>query len=122
MSIYMPMKQLKVAVNAMTLPPNMAGIGFYTCELLKAMAASESIGVFTLFTNAAAAKGLPPLPAKVEVEALPAHSIAAKVLASQFSLPRRLRGFDLLHSVGNVACLAASLPQVVTVHDMCHKM
>jgi glycosyltransferase involved in cell wall biosynthesis len=116
------MKALRVAVNAMTLPANLAGIGFYTCKLLEALSASDAIGGMTLFTNPAAAASLPPLPRKVEVSAIPAGSIAAKVAASQFSLPRRLRGFDLLHSVGNIACLATSLPQVVTVHDLCHKI
>ena len=115
------MKPLRVAFNAMTLPPNLAGIGFYACKLLEALAAGGACERLALFTNPAAAANLPALPAPIEVATLPASSIAGKVLQSQFGVSRKLRGYDLLHSVGNVPCLPASLPQVVTIHDLCHR-
>lgn len=116
---------LRVALNALTLPPNLAGVGFYTLKLAEALAALDGIESLTLFTNAASAAAiaaLPALPAKVGVVGLPAGTVTRKVLASQFALPRRLHGFHLLHSVGNVACLRTRLPQVVTVHDLCHRV
>jgi len=37
-------------------------------------------------------------------------------------LPWYLQKSDLVHSVGNVACLLTRKPQVVTVHDLCQKI
>lgn len=116
------MKPMRIAFNALTLPSNLAGVGFYACKLLEALAGTGACERLTLFTNSGAAASLPSLPAPVDVVALPAASIAAKVFQSQFGVARRLRGYDLLHSVGNVACLPAGLPQVVTIHDLCHRM
>lgn len=116
------MPALRIAVNALTLPSRLAGIGFYTHDLLRSLSAFPDISGVTLFTNAEAAVDFPSLPAKVEMVGIPVRGILAKVAWSQAALPRRLAGYDLLHSVGNVACLGARLPQVVTIHDLCNKV
>ncbi len=116
------MAPIRLAVNALTLPTHLAGIGYYTLNLLEALAGFPDIGSVTLFTNGEAAGNFPRLPEKCRVEALPARGIAAKIAAYHVGLSRRLRGFDILHSVGNVACLGTRMPQVCTVHDLCNKV
>lgn len=44
-------------------------------------------------------------------------SRARWALAEQFAVPRAVRGYDLLHSLGNFAPGRPSVPQIVTVHD-----
>ena len=111
----------RIAINALTLPRNLAGTGFYTRKLIEHLVALRPDLEITLFTNRAAAEGLTDLKG-LQVHAVPAESIIRKALWSQVFLPFRLSGFDLLHSVGNVGLLYCPIPQIVTIYDMCQRM
>jgi glycosyltransferase involved in cell wall biosynthesis len=113
---------LKVAINALTLPKNLAGIGFYTEQLVRHLTASDPGLEISLFTNRGAADGLKGLGGRVRIVPFAASSIPAKALAAQALLPMRLSGFDVLHSVGNVGLRLCPIPQVATIHDLCQKV
>jgi glycosyltransferase involved in cell wall biosynthesis len=117
-----PMKpNLRIAINALTLPANLAGTGFYLRMLVEKLLEEEPGLAITVFTNREAAKGLGDL-AGVDIVGVSADSILAKVLWSQLILPLRLGAFDVVHSIGNVGLLFCSIPQVVTIHDLCQRM
>jgi glycosyltransferase involved in cell wall biosynthesis len=113
---------LRVAVNALTLPKHLAGIGIYTRKLLQHLLLIEPNLEITLFTNPEAAAAMGDLGNRIRIEAVPARSIIGKAVAAQVRLPSRLGGFDLLHSVGNVGLLVSPIPQVVTIHDLCQRV
>ncbi|MEO6098407.1 MAG: glycosyltransferase family 1 protein [Fibrobacteria bacterium] len=118
---------LRIAINAMTLPGNLAGTGFYVRELLERLPSLEPGVRLTLFTNRAAADKLSNLEGMsglkgVDIRAVSASSIPAKILWTQGILPFRLKGFDLLHSIGNVGLPYCPVPQVVTILDLCQRM
>jgi glycosyltransferase involved in cell wall biosynthesis len=113
--------KIRVAINALTLPRNLAGTGFYLRMLVENMLAIEPELRVALFTNAAAAEGLKDL-AGVEIRAVAARSLPAKAFWTHAVLPFRLQGFDLLHSIGNVGLPFCPVPQVVTIHDLCQRM
>jgi glycosyltransferase involved in cell wall biosynthesis len=113
---------LRIAVNAFGLPSNLAGIGFYMQELYRALADLPGVGSVTVFTNSAAARRLDLSHPRISVRGFDVEALAARVAWSQFVFPFLARGFDVAHSVGNVASLLRRGPQVVTVHDLCHKV
>ncbi|MDB5105741.1 MAG: glycosyl transferase group 1 [Fibrobacteres bacterium] len=112
---------MKLALNALTLPRNLAGIGFYTEKLIENLAAIDPGIAITLFTNREAADAIR-IPGNVRVEGFGFSSTIGKALAAQALLPRRLAGFDLLHSVGNVGLFSCPIPQAVTIHDLCQRV
>ncbi len=113
---------MRIALNALTLPANLAGIGYYTRMLTLALAENPEIQSITIFTNSTAAASLTPLPEKVRIKHFPVKSILGKVAISQVILPFFLWRFEVVHSVGNVAILFSRKRQVVTIHDLCHKV
>jgi glycosyltransferase involved in cell wall biosynthesis len=117
----------RIAINAMTLPGNLAGTGFYVRELLERIPSLDPGLRLTLFTNRAAAENLKKLKGLgdaegVDIRAVSVGSIPAKILWTQAVLPFRLEGFDLLHSIGNVGLPYCPVPQVVTILDLCQRM
>jgi glycosyltransferase involved in cell wall biosynthesis len=121
-SVAEPMKpKIRVAINALTMPRNLAGTGFYARQLLEHMIGSDAGFEFVLFTNHQAAESLRDLQG-LEIRAIRISSIAAKALWTHAVLPSRLAGFDLLHSIGNVGLPFCPVPQVVTVLDLCQRM
>lgn len=112
---------LRIAINALTLPRNLAGTGFYLRKLVENLLVLEPGIEITLFTNRAATEGLRDL-GRMRIQAVNAENIVSKVLWSQLVLPFHLKGFDLLHSVGNVGLLHCPVPQVVTIYDLCQRM
>jgi glycosyltransferase involved in cell wall biosynthesis len=115
-------RPLRVAVNAVSLPERMAGIGFYTRMLLIRLLELDPRLELTLFTGRGAAEGFRDLGPRLRIRTLPVSSTAAKILATQLLMPFRLSGFDLVHSVGNVPILLSRSRQVVTVHDLCQRI
>jgi glycosyltransferase involved in cell wall biosynthesis len=113
---------LKIAVNALTLPGNLAGIGFYTEQLLLNLLLLDTALEITLFTNRDAAKAMRHLGPRIRIEPIGFPSTIGKALAAQVLLPLRLSGFDLIHSVGNVALWTCPVPQVATIHDLCQRV
>jgi glycosyltransferase involved in cell wall biosynthesis len=112
---------LRIAINALTLPRNLAGTGFYLRQLLDHMTESEPGARFTVFTNLAAADSLGES-RHVSIRAIDAGTLFGKALWPLSRLPFRLLGFDLVHSIGNVGLPYSPIPQVVTIHDLCQRM
>lgn len=113
--------KIRVAINALTMPRNLAGTGFYLRNLFEAMGGSDAGFEFVLFTNHQAAEGLRDLK-DLDIRAVRVSSIGAKAIWTHAVLPFRLSGFDLLHSIGNVGLPFCPVPQVVTVLDLCQRM
>lgn len=112
-------RALRIAVNALNLPDRPAGISQYVRSLYSRLADLPGVEQVVIHAPRAASRYLAGLHPKVRIQAWPVQGALAGTLCSQLLLPFRLRGFDVLHSVGNVACLASPLPQLVTVHDLC---
>lgn len=115
-------KPLKLAVNALTLPENMAGIGFYTRYLLEHLLLLAPDIEITLFTGTGAAKGFASLNKNIRIRRIPVYNAFSKVLAGQLLMPFFSSKFDLVHSVGNMCVLLSRSRQVVTIHDLCQKV
>lgn len=112
---------MKIAVNAFGLPPNLAGSGFYTRQLYDRLARLPEVSRVVIFTNRDAAPHLRSADPKIEVRGYPARGQLGKVAFSQLVFPFLARGFDVIHSVGNVGSVLAPGPQLVSVLDLCHK-
>lgn len=112
---------MKIALNALTLPKSLAGIGFYTEQLILGLLAVDPGIEIALFTNGDAAAGLGSVAGRIRMQAFHVPSTIGKALAAQILLPSRLNGFGLLHSVGNVGLRFCPIPQVATIHDLCQK-
>jgi glycosyltransferase involved in cell wall biosynthesis len=112
---------VRIAVNAANLPDHAAGIGYYARKLYETLAESPEVESVVVFASAGAAPYLRDIHPKVEVRAYPLRGILAKSVFGQLILPMLARGFDVVHSIGNVPALGWRGPQLVTVHDLCHK-
>jgi hypothetical protein len=110
----------QIAINALNLPPNLAGIGFYLRKLLEHMGRREPRLRFTVFTNRQAAPALFDLK-DITVRSVPAPNVAVRAMWGVAGLPFRLSGFHLLHSIGNVGLPFSPIPQVLTIHDLCQR-
>lgn len=112
---------LRIAVNALNLPRNPAGISQYVRNLYTALAELPEVGWIEIHTSASSADFLQDMHPKVRVRRYPVRGAGAGVIVSQCVLPMLVGKADILHSVGNVASLYCGVPQLVTVHDLCHK-
>jgi len=114
-------RKLKIAINAINLPKNLAGIGYYTYNLVKHISDLTTVENVYLFTNLQASYSFNFTSKKISIIPINVSNIILKTFYSQFILHFKLNNCDLLHSIGNVACLWTSTPQVVTIHDLCHR-
>jgi glycosyltransferase involved in cell wall biosynthesis len=112
---------VRIAVNATNVPDHGAGIGYYARKLYEALAESSEVERVVIFASAGAAPCFQGIHPKVEVRGYSLPGILAKSLFGQLILPMLARGFDVMHSVGNIPAFGWRGPQLVTVHDLCHK-
>jgi glycosyltransferase involved in cell wall biosynthesis len=106
--------RLVVGLDARLYPGNHTGIGVYTRGLVDGLAALPEDLELVLYTH----RPFPPPTASSRVVALPCRT---RAVWTQFVLPPALpgRGLSLFHATANhEAPLAATLPLVVTVHDL----
>jgi glycosyltransferase involved in cell wall biosynthesis len=114
-----------VAYNAMYLDPGRSGgPETYLRQLVPAIARERPDLRIVVATTRRGAKGLTDDGWRefAEVLALPADEgqRVRRTIAEQVFLPRRARqgGWDLLHSMANVAPVRAGIPSVITIHDV----
>lgn len=111
----------RIAINAINLPKNAAGIGFYTQELMKAILKIDSeCFEFKVFTNLDAYQYLKIDHPRISFKVFSVTNSFTKSLFTQVILPIYTYNFSLVHSVGNVGIFFIKNPEVVTVHDLCH--
>lgn len=109
-----------IAYDATAMPPQRAGAGVYTFELIHALTALETGHQFAVFHRGGA---LDSLAGRRNVRLVPvrAPSRAARLLWEQVSLPLRLRTAKagVFHSPHHtLPLLPSGCPRVVTVHDV----
>lgn len=117
---------MRVGLNLLYLIPGQnGGTQTYAESLINALAAIDAEDDFTVFVSAeGAALALPAQPNFHKV-VCPVRAVRREVRYAyeQLVFPWRMRGcrLDVLHSLGYVGPLAASCPQVVSVHDLIYR-
>lgn len=121
----MPRPLRSVGINALFYDPGVSsGTETYLRELVTALVEEAPRTRFTLITTRRGATklSLDGWGDFVELRAGPADEgeRVRRQIAEQVLLPRlaRQRGFEVLHSLANVAPIVASVPSVITVHDV----
>lgn len=114
---------LRVGLNLLYLLPGVVGgTEEYAEGLMRGLAAIDEVNEYTVFVNQEAAEWrLPDRPNfQLVVCGVRATNRPARYLFEQARLPRLLKrhSLDVLHSLGYVTPLLASLPSVVTIHDL----
>lgn len=107
--------RMNIGIEGAILTRSIAGIGFYTCHLVRELARLQGDERYTLFYNR-------PLPA-LSFPARLRHGFAgprSMHLWAQTRLPGlcRAHGIDLLHSPGQGIPLAYPGKKVLTIHDL----
>jgi glycosyltransferase involved in cell wall biosynthesis len=110
---------MRVAVDATAVPARLTGAGVYAAGLLAALARRDDLEVEAFCAPATAAAlaapGLRLRPVTVAAAGRPARIAWTQLLAARAA---RRRAADLLHGVHYELPLRASLPALVTVHDL----
>jgi len=112
---------MRFAIDATSIPRQMAGAGVYTCNLIRAVAAVDRENEYVVFTKDGAFDDLnrdEPLFRTVHVST---RSRPARLLWEQLALPVHLRRrkIDVLHSPHHTAPLVvAGCRRVITFHDL----
>ncbi len=116
----MPRRPL-IAYDASSVPPDPAGAGIYTLNLIGALARVDREHDYAVYARSHALPRLAALPSNFEVIDIGARSRAGRLLWEQMLLPIELkcRGARLLHSPHHTTPLAwCPCPRVLTVHDV----
>jgi glycosyltransferase involved in cell wall biosynthesis len=112
---------MRFAIDATSIPRQMAGAGVYTYNLIRAVAAVDRENEYTVFTKGSAFDDLnrdEPLFRTVRVST---RSRPARLLWEQLALPVHLRRrkIDVLHSPHHTApMVVAGSRRVITFHDL----
>jgi glycosyltransferase involved in cell wall biosynthesis len=112
---------MRFAIDATSIPRQMAGAGVYTYNLIRAVAAVDRENEYVVFTKDSAFDDLnrdEPLFRTVRVST---RSRPARLLWEQLALPVHLRrhGIDVLHSPHHTApMVVAGCQRVITFHDL----
>ncbi len=110
-----------IAFDASSVPPNPAGAGMYTLNLVRALGRVDHHHDYVVFARTHTLAHLAGLPPAFEVVDIGAKSRARRLLWEQAWLPFDLkrRGAKLLHSPHHTTPLLYSpCPRVLTVHDV----
>jgi glycosyltransferase involved in cell wall biosynthesis len=113
---------VKIGINAMVLGPQDAGVGVWTRGLICALARADAENQYVVYHRRAA--GLPAAGAGENFRFVPVDlagpSRAARIAWEQFVLPGRAHrdGVDVLHCPAYVMPRRATVPTVVTLHDL----
>lgn len=110
-----------IAFDASSVPPNPAGAGMYTLNLLRALARVDHDHRYVVYAQSHTAPHLGGLPEDFEVVDIGAKSRARRLLWEQVQLPfdLRRRRARLLHSPHHTTPIPYSpCPRVLTVHDV----
>lgn len=121
-----PVNIMHIAINAHLLAHTRnyrrAGVSNYTEQLILHLAQIDQKNTYTIFTTRGLTQRTWSLPSNFHVRSslLPTINPRIRVPWEQFLAPALLRlyGADLYHGVLNVMPLAASIPSVVTIHDL----
>ena len=116
-----------VGLNLVYLVPGeTGGMETYARQLIPALRAARPELRLTAFVNREAASVAAPWNAEIEAVTVPVRATRRVewVRGEQLLLPglAARAGVDLLHSLGNTAPLRGGLRQVVTVHDLIHRI
>jgi glycosyltransferase involved in cell wall biosynthesis len=107
-------------MDALQVGATPAGVGRYVIELVRALedvlGDEESLTVFA----AEAARELVDLPVRrVKILPVPVGSTLRRIVRQQLALPRRMRGYDVVHYPDYlVPLIGRPEPSVVTIHDL----
>jgi glycosyltransferase involved in cell wall biosynthesis len=112
---------MRIAFDATSIPPQMAGAGVYTDNLIRALARVDDENEYVVFSRTDAFDGLERARPPFRVVHVGATSRATRLLWEQLVLPAQLRslGVDVLHSPHHTTpLLVAGCRRVVTFHDV----
>lgn len=117
---------LRIGINALYLiPGGVGGTEIYLRNLLKALAAIDSVNQYVVFTNRETGRDLVPNQSNFVDAPQPVHASFrhARMLWEQFALPLavRRRHLNVLFNPGFTAPLACPCPMVTVFHDLQHK-
>jgi glycosyltransferase involved in cell wall biosynthesis len=110
-----------IAFDASSVPPNPAGAGMYTLNLLRALARVDNGHDYVVYARSHSLAQLEGLPASFEIVDIGQKSRAGRLLWEQAALPLdlRRRKARLLHSPHHTTPIAyCPCPRVLTVHDV----
>ncbi len=110
-----------IAFDCSSVPPNPAGAGMYTLNLIQALARVDHDHRYVIYARAATMARLDGLPPSFEVVDIGPKSRPARLFWEQTLLPLdlRRRGAALLHSPHHTTPVAyCPCPRVLTVHDV----
>lgn len=110
-----------IAYDCSSVPPNPAGAGRYTLDLLHALARVDHGHDYVVYARTHTLPHLETLPPAFEVVNIGDRSRAGRLLWEQLQLPQdlRRRGARLLHSPHHTTpLLYCPCPRVLTVHDV----
>lgn len=108
---------MRIAFDGTTLRPARTGVGYYTEHLLHHLATESADDEIIVISNRPL-DTTSPLPSNVRVVSSSSH--LPRLVWMQAIAPRLLRrlGVDVAHFTNGMVPLAASVPTVVTIHDM----
>jgi len=112
----MASKRIRVCMNALLLPPNLGGIGNAAFHLLAHLRKVRPDWELTLLINSAAAPEFADIPGLI-LRVPRVRRRWARLLYLYLWFPWAARGYDLLHSIGNMGLAFGPVPQVISIND-----
>jgi glycosyltransferase involved in cell wall biosynthesis len=112
---------MRFAIDATSIPRQMAGAGVYTYNLIRAVAAVDQENEYVVFTRSDAFDDLSRDEPPFRTVRVSARSRPARLLWEQLALPVHLRRrrIDVLHSPHHTApMVVAGCRRVITFHDL----
>jgi glycosyltransferase involved in cell wall biosynthesis len=123
----MPRVGVRIGINALyMIPGGVGGTEIYLCEILRALAAIDSVNEYFVFTNMETDADLVPQRPNFhwKPQAVHAHIRPARILWEQIVLPIEATRYrlDVLFNPGFTAPVFAPCRQVTVFHDLQHKI
>jgi glycosyltransferase involved in cell wall biosynthesis len=109
---------MKIGINLLAIPVEMAGTGIYASNLLHNLFEEDCENRYTIFMNEKSVERFGFDFPNVTVVPFKVRNLIQRVFLEQVVLPFRTIKLDLLHSVSNVLPLLSACKTVVTIHDI----